>query len=68
MVYDKLLNTKLFENEENLQETFTIKIGPKVKKPSHNFPIPIFSRKSSKHDVTSLGYGRIKTCPLLQTP
>ena len=36
MVYDKLLNT-VYENEENLQETFTIEIGPKVKKPSHNF-------------------------------
>ena len=40
MARDKSLNS-VDVNEENLQETFIIKVGPKLKRPSHYFPIQI---------------------------
>ena len=40
MACDKSLNS-VDVNEENLQETFIIKVGPKLKRHSHYFPIQI---------------------------
>ena len=40
MACDKSLNS--FDvNEENFEETFIITVGPKLKRPSHYFPIQI---------------------------
>ena len=40
MACDKSLNS-VDVNEENLQETFIIKVGPKLERPFHYFPIKI---------------------------
>ena len=40
MACDKSLNS-IDLNKENLQETFIIKVGPKLKRPSHYIPIQI---------------------------